>query len=260
MLPHQRELKILQSVQANKTCTINELLNELDVSKVTLYRDLRDMEQRSLIRRVRGGVAIEESRQVESRFSVRLQAQAAQKEKIGRHAAALVQGGTGLFIDASTTCLVFARALAARLLERPVEGLTIATNSPLVPLEFEGHPQVRVISTGGELLPSIKAFSGPLCISLLSELHFNLAIISCAGVSAARGVTTESPLLAEITRTAAAQSSQVWLLADSSKFGRQAILTALAADALHQVVTDEGAPQTEIEEFRQKGVEVTLVS
>lgn len=255
MLPHQRQKKIQELVQTRKSCTIEELREELGVSQVTLYRDLKELDEQGTIRRVHGGIVMPEAERIESRFSVRLQTNLANKEKIGRAVAALVQEGWVIFVDASTTCYLFARELAARQLSR----LTLITNSPQLPLEFEAYPQIRVISTGGELLHELNAFAGPLAIELLSELHFDAAFVSCAGISFTHGATTDSPLLAEIIRKAASNSRQVHLLADSSKFQRQAMLTSLKVTDLDHIVTDSEAPEEAVGELRKGGVKVTEV-
>lgn len=255
MLPYQRQKKIRELVQTRKTCTIEELREELGVSQVTLYRDLKELDQQGVVRRVHGGIVMQEAERIESRFSVRLQIQLANKEKIGRAVAALAQEGWVIFVDASTTCYLFARELAARQFSR----LTLITNSPQLPLEFEAYPRIRVISTGGELLHELNAFAGPLAIELLSELHFDAAFVSCAGISSSHGATTDSPLLAEIIRKAASNSREVYLLADSSKFTRQAMLTSLKVGDLDQIVTDGEVSEEAIRQLREGGVKVTVI-
>lgn len=255
MIQHQRHGRILELVRQRKSCTVNELRKDLGVSQVTLYRDLRGLTREKLLRRVRGGVVLREREKIESRFSIRLDTNRAAKERIGRHAAAMVKEGWAIFVDASSTCYFFARELAMRRLP----GLTIVTNSPQIPLEFEQHLGIRVISTGGELLHELNAFGGPLTITQLSSLGFGAAFISCAGLSRSFGATTESPQLAEVIRKVAANSRQVILLADGSKFAQQALLTSLPVEDLDRVITDSSAPQERIDELLAAHIEVEVV-
>ncbi|MCI0621508.1 MAG: DeoR/GlpR family DNA-binding transcription regulator [Acidobacteria bacterium] len=255
MLPHLRQKKILDLVHEHKTCTIEELRQQLGVSQVTLYRDLKELGQQKVIRRVHGGIVVQESRKLESRFSVRLESHLQEKERIAKAMAGWVDEGWVIFLDASTTCYIFARELAARQLSR----LTVVTNSPLILLEFEAYPHIRVISTGGELLHEINALVGPLAIELLSELHFDATFVSCAGISPSQGAMTDSPLLAEILRKAASNSRLVYLLADGSKFKRQAMLTSLKLEDLDHIMTDSNAPEDAIRDLKDRGVAVTVI-
>ncbi|MGH9340782.1 MAG: hypothetical protein ACRD1R_14600 [Acidobacteriota bacterium] len=80
--------------------------------------------------------------QIETRFSVRLRTETEAKEQIGRLARTLVQPGSAIFVDASSTCYVFVRQFLA-IADVP-SALTLVTNSPQIPLELEIHPDIRV--------------------------------------------------------------------------------------------------------------------
>lgn len=255
MIRQQRHARILEIVRERKACTVEELRKELDVSHVTLYRDLKELDRENVIQRVHGGVIYPVATRVESRFNVRLQTQTEQKTKIGRQAAERVEPGWAIFLDASSTCYLFARQLVARR----VPGLTVVTNSPQIPLELEAHPDIRVISTGGELLHVLNAFAGPLTMELLFRLHFDAAFLSCGGITLADGATTDSPLLAEISKRAAAHSRHIYLLADSSKFTRRLMITGLELESIQHIVTDSGVSADQARRFRDRGVQFTVV-
>jgi DeoR family transcriptional regulator of aga operon len=255
MLRQQRHTRILDVVKERKVCSINDLRRELGVSQVTIYRDLREMQLEKLVARVHGGVVIPETEQIESRFTVRLQAYRAEKERIAQYEAEKVCEGWAIFVDASSTCYLFALALAARGVAR----LTIVTNSPQIPMELESFPQIQVISTGGELQHQLNAFAGPLALNQLSALHFDSAYISAAGISASIGVTTDSPLLAEILTTINAISQRTTLLVDSSKFSRRAMVSSLRVEDLDRIVTDSNISEQTANEFRHAGVNLEIV-
>jgi DeoR family fructose operon transcriptional repressor len=255
MLQHQRHHRIIELVTERRTCTIEELREELGISTITLYRDLKKLDDDNLIRRVHGGVTLREPEPVNWRFPDRLSANAAAKQKIGRAVAAGVREGSVIFVDASSTAYLFAQHLAERGLSR----LTLVTTSPSVPLLFEATPQIRTISTGGELHHTLNTYGGPIAMRVLEELNFDVAFVSCAGFSLAHGATTDSPVLVEILRSVAQRSREVVLMMDSSKFSRLAMMTSLRATDVTRIVTDDQVSPDTLRRVRDVGVEVQVV-
>lgn len=256
MLQHQRHSRILELVKTRNTCTLDELREQLGISSVTLYRDLRKLDESNLIRRVHGGVTLREPDPVSWRFPERLTANAAAKERIAQEAVMWVREGSGIFIDASSTTYFFARSLARRELAK----LTLVTTAPGIPLLFESQPQIRTISTGGELHHTLNTYGGPITMRVLEEMNFDAAFISCAGFSLAHGATTDSPVLVEVLRGVAARAREIVLLMDSSKFTRVAMMTSLPARKITRIVTDDGAPEDLLRRIRDAGVEVIVAA
>ncbi len=254
MLQHERHRRILDLVKSRRTCTIEELREGLGVSAITLYRDLRKLDEDSLIRRVHGGVTLREPDPVSWHFPDRLTQHAPEKERIAQLAALNVQEGDGIFIDASSTAYFFARHLALRELSK----LMLVTTAPGVPLLFEAQPQIRVISTGGELHHRLNTYGGPIAMQVLEQMNFDAAYISCAGFSLKHGAMTDSPVLVEVLRGVAARSREVVLLMDSSKFTKLAMMTSLRAHEITRIVSDDQAPPELIQRLRETGIEVVV--
>lgn len=254
MLQHQRRRRILDLVKNRKTCTVDELREELGISMITLYRDLRKLDEDNVIRRVHGGVTLREPDPVVSRFTDRLGLNAAAKDRIGETVATMVQEYSGIFVDASSTCYYFAQHLA----QRSKSCLTLVTSSPSVPLLFEACSQIRTISTGGELHQLLNAYGGPIAMRVFEEMNFDAAFISCAGFDLAHGATTDSPVLVELLREAARRAREVVLLVDSSKFSRVAMMTSLRASEITRIVTDNEIRDDVRQRFLDAGIEVII--
>lgn len=255
MLQHQRHHRILELVGERKTCTVDELRQELGISTITLYRDLRKLDERNLIRRVHGGVTLRDPDPVKWRFADRLGSNAAVKERLGRAVAAWVREGSAIFVDASSTTYFFAQHLAQRGIPR----LTLVTNSPSIPLLFEASPQTRIISTGGELHHTLNAYGGPVAMRVLEEMNFDAAFISCAGFNLTHGATTDSPVLVELLRGVACRAREVILLIDSSKFSGLAMMTSLRVNEIARIVTDDQVPRDVLRRLQDAGIDVSLI-
>jgi DeoR/GlpR family transcriptional regulator of sugar metabolism len=256
MLRQQRHDRILDVVKQRKVCSINDLRQELGVSQVTIYRDLKELQRENMVSRVHGGVSVPEVGPIESRFAIRLDSQREAKERIGRYEAEKVCEGWAIFVDASTTCFVFAQALAARGVGR----VTLVTNSPQIPMEMQNSPQIQVISTGGELQHQLNAFAGPMALSQMASMHFDAAYLSAAGICASHGLTTDSPLLAEILRTVVAKSQRTNVLVDNSKFYRRGLISSLRVDQVDRVITDSKVTDEVAKEFQSAGTKLEIVS
>ncbi len=256
MLQNQRRHRILELVRSRKTCTLDELRQELGISTITLYRDLKKLHENDEICRIHGGVTLRSPDRIVSRFADRLSVNAAAKERIGRAVAEWIQEGSGIFVDASSTTYFFAQQIAQRRIAR----LALATNSLSIPLLFEACPQIRVISTGGELERTLNAYGGPIAMRVLEEMNFDAAYVSCAGFNLKHGATTDSPMLVEMLRGVVRHARKVVLLIDSSKFSRVAMMTALHASEITQIVTDDEVPHDVLHRLQDSGVDVSMVA
>ncbi len=254
MLKHERHQMIVELVKQKKTCTIDELCERLGVSAITLYRDLRTLDEDNVIRRVHGGVTLREPDPMIFRFADRLGINSAAKDRIGQTAAETVQEDSGIFVDASSSCYYFAQHLAQRRKSR----LTLVTSSPSIPLLFESCPQIRAISTGGELHHTLNTYGGPIAMRVLEEMNFDTAYVSCAGFNLKHGATTDSPVLVEMLQGVARRANKVILLVDSSKFSRLAMMTSLRTSAITRIVTDDQICSDVVLRIMDAGIEVSI--
>jgi DeoR/GlpR family transcriptional regulator of sugar metabolism len=223
------------------------------VSSVTIHRYLARLESEGLIARPRGGARLLQAAAIDLDFEHRLAAQASKKLAIARRALDFVPTNGSVFVDASTTCL-----FAVREIERRVGGtLTIITPSPAVLRTFN-RASIRVIATPGELDPTLRAVLGPWTIEFLEGLNLELALISGAGISLESGLMTSHRQLADMLRYVVHRSQKVYVLIDSTKFGRTALLSIVEPWAVDGVITDSQLDPQEVAAYRARGVNLIL--
>jgi DeoR/GlpR family transcriptional regulator of sugar metabolism len=253
--PGLRRARILERVQRDGSASLADLANDYAVSPVTVHRDLELLSGEGLLERVHGGArALRGLRpRIETGWTARLRVAGPEKDAIAARARRLVEDGTTVFVDASTTGLALVRALE---LSPPVE-LTLVTNSPAVALGVTAE-SIHVIVTPGELNQHMRVLSGRWTVDFLSELNFSTAFISAAGITLEQGLTTSRKSLAETVSAASSVAGQTVALVDSTKFRRASLLTMARAEALDLIITDEGLDALAIEEFRQAGVHLAV--
>ena len=142
-------------------------------------------------------------------------------------------------------------------MSEPATDLTLVTNSPAIAYELVDE-RILVIVTPGELDQHMRLLAGRWSTDFLSGLNFELAFMSCAGVTLDAGLTTSRRALADVINVARANSARTIGLIDSNKFGRSSLLTIARAEDLDAVVTDEGLDEDTAEEYRAAGVHLEI--
>jgi DeoR/GlpR family transcriptional regulator of sugar metabolism len=238
--------------------SIADLSRDLQVSEVSVRRDLEFLAARNLIRRTHGGAqSVARPGQV-SVFDARLRTNVRTKQRIGALAAALVQPGDTILLDSGTTVLEVARRLQAPLLDDG--GLTLITRSLAIATEFRYRPRVRLFVLGGMYLHEYDTFVGQQVADAFDGLHVRTLFIGSDGVSAARGLTTDNVLEAPLFRAMSRIADRVVVVADASKIGLDKLQVTVPFDSIHAFVTDEEAPAEFLDMLRARGVEVIVAS
>ena len=192
--PVLRRARILERVQRDGGASLAELASEHAVSPVTVHRDLELLSGEGLLERVRGGArSLPDTRpRIETAWNARVREAAGEKDAIAFRARELVEDGSTIFVDASSTGLALARALELR----PPTELTLVTNSPAIALGLTADT-IHVIVPPGELNQHMRVLTGRWTVDFLVELNIAVAFISAAGITLEHGLTTSRSALAD---------------------------------------------------------------
>lgn len=253
MPPALRRAQILDQIRRAGGASVAELAREYDVSAITVHRDLEQLAREGLVERVHGGARAlrRDGSRIETDWTKRLRQAWAAKEAIAERARGVVEDGSTIFVDSSTTCLAL-----ARLLERhPPKGLTLVTNSPAIALEFHADP-VHLIVTPGEVDQNLRMIGGRWAVEFLQQLNFATAFISAAGLTLEQGLTTTRRSLADTLNAARSASARTIGLIDSTKFGRSSLLSIAPARELDAIIADDALSEVTFAAYRDAGVNV----
>ncbi len=231
---------------------MHDLAVELDISEVTVRRDLRALAGSGMLRRTRGGAMVTGGLSYEPTYAEKAGQLTAEKRAIAELAVRLLHPGDSIVLGPGTTTLSL-----ARLLPRIGE-LTVVTNSLLVAEALASAPMIEVVVTGGTMRRSIYALVGPGTEHALSGLRLAYAFMSGNGVNAERGLTTPNLLVAAADQAIAAASRQIVVLADHSKIGLETMCQTVAAERIDILVTDPQADMAELARLEAIGVDVRI--
>ena len=249
---HARSQAILSELGATGRVEVNDLAQRLDVSSVTIRKDLDALEQRAALRRVRGG-AVPAPVVDEGSFESRLHARRAEKVAIARAAAPLVQDGDVVALDSSTTC----HHLAQELLDR--RSLVVITNGMPTATLFSERSDATVLVPGGVVRRSARSVVGVIGDVFAGRGRIDKLFIGAHGVSAERGLLEMALEEAQAKQYFVSHSRQVYGLVDCSKFGSFSLHTAAPTADITAVFTDTGADPQVVAALEAEGLPVHRV-
>jgi len=228
----QRQREIISRLRSGRTLSVTALAMDLAVSDETIRRELRALEDQGVIIREHGGARIA-APVLEGPLHQRMEENADAKQRIAATAAEFVPNGGIVFIDSGTTSCFIARQLVER------RSLTVITNSLRVANDLGGINNNRLFLAGGQMDYDYRAFSDHSAQDYVRGFSPHLSILSVGGISIERGLMDFHPGEAEMSRIAYATSKRVLLAADSSKFGRYALVQTAALTDVDILVTDQ---------------------
>ena len=249
MLLDQRRGEILEIIEEKGFVALHELVERLQISESTVRRDLEYLDGLGQIRRTRGGAAY--TGDSLTPFEERHDRAVSEKHRIGRATADLISAGETVLLDGGTTTLEVARCLAGKSLQ-------VVTNSLPIANLLVNQPQIELILLGGYLYPRTGVALGPIAEAALASLRVPRLILSTGGVTE-KGLFNSNTLLVECERRMLDAADEVWLVADSSKFGRGAIAPLCPLNRIHRLIVDRGLSEEWQNQIRRAGVQLTLV-
>lgn len=250
LLAEQRRSLIVDEVRRRGGVRVGELTRRLQVSDMTVRRDLDVLARRGALEKVHGGaVPVADASAHEPGFEAKSSLEAGAKEEIARAAAALAAPGSAVALSGGTTTY----QLAQRLVEVP--DLTVVTNSVRVADVFHaaqhgsGDPHATrdaatVVLTGGVRTPS-DSLVGPVADAAIRSLHFDVLFLGVHGISPQAGLSTPNLAEAETNRHFVGSARRVVVVADHTKWGTVGLSSFAPLDEVDTLVTD-GAVSAEV--------------
>lgn len=251
MLYNQRVEFVLQQLQLQSTVKVSDLSRQLQVSVDTVRRDLKAMELRGLIRCVRGGACMPESRVSMSDFTGREIIHSDLKREAARKALAYIHEGDVVALNSGTTNTVLAQELLS--LGRK---FTVVTNNFAAASVLLQAPQIRLVLVGGQLDPQERSTYGALCEQEFAKFHPDLALLSINAVNYRDGYTDFRMDEIGVIQLLAARARQVLAVMDSSKLGKCSKRQVLTPEQVDYLVMDSRVLPEVREKYEKKGIAI----
>lgn len=248
----QRHHYILEQLKENGQVTVLDLSEALDVSEVTIRKDLKTLEDHGLLFRTHGGASQENPYAGDKPVREKEVISVPQKSKIAQFAARMISDDDSIIMASGTSVMALARGL------HPDRRLTVITSALNVAMELINYPQVEVLQLGGTLRHNSSSVVGPYAEMILQDVACNLLFMGVDGIDLEVGLTTASLPEARLNQKMIDVARKVVVLADSSKFGRRGMAKICKLDEVDEIITNEGVPEKVVSKLEDMGIKVTV--
>jgi len=248
-----RHNQILEKLKKEGSVNVVDLCEKMNVSSVTIRKDLQLLEDKSLLFRTHGGATLSNpyiaDRSVNEKFSL----QTSEKENIATFAAGMIERNDCILVASGTTVQYFAKKINA------VGTLTVVTSALNVALELIHHPGIEVIQLGGIIRKTSSSVTGVYAENALSDFSCSKLFLGVDGIDPEFGLTTSNMMEAQLNRKMIATAQKTIVLADSSKFGKRGFGRICGLEDIEQIITDGRISDHQVKILESIGIEVTIV-
>jgi len=245
---NRRHRQLLTILSDGRQASVVELSERLSVSPATVRQDLSGLEKQGFLRRVHGGAVIDETDDISHRMAINYE----KKLYIARAAKKFVREGETIFIEAGSINALFAKEVSA------VANITIATCNAFIARQAAGATSGSVILVGGIYQRESQSLVGNLAKLCLANINYSKVFIGVDGFTVENGFTGRDMMRAELNHEIIRKGSEVFILSDSSKFGKIALAKYCDADDIDYLITDTDLPEEYRKVFEAGSVNLIL--
>ncbi|MYL34352.1 DeoR family transcriptional regulator [Pontibacillus yanchengensis] len=244
MLQIERRQYIIDQLNEQGNVHIEQLADDLNVSGMTVRRDLVAMEKEGKLVRSHGGAVLPDRITQEIPYQTKLTQYHEEKESIARKAAEMIPDHAKIMLDSGTTTLEIAKLIKHR------SDLVVVTNDVKISMELL-YSDLEVITTGGELQKNVGAFLGATVHELLKQIKVDLLFLGAHAIDLHHGFSAPTLEKAHIKKLMLQSATTSWVVADHSKFNKRAFAHVSHLDSIDGVITDQGLSEMNREKFTQ---------
>ncbi|MDB6178355.1 DeoR/GlpR family DNA-binding transcription regulator [Paracoccus sp. Z330] len=245
----ERRQAIMDILIADRAVDLDDLADRFAVSKMTIHRDLDDLEQAGLLRKMRGGATIETGTQFESDFRIRELQDGEAKARMAAAALDLIEPGMTVMINDGS----MAALLGAQLTQKVP--LTVITNNAAIIERLKDASRIRLIALGGLFNAKFNAFFGVLTETVLSELRADIAFLSSPAISGLGSFHMDESVV-RVKRAMIAAADRRILLVNHRRFGHSALHRMADLSDFEAIITD--APPESRTAIDRAGIALTI--
>ena len=251
MKGEDRRQLIMDLLVEHRSVDIDDLADRFSVSKMTIHRDLDELEQGGVLRKVRGGATADAGNQFESDFRIRAQQDAEAKNRMAKAALSLIEPGMTVMINDGSMSAVLGTMLPQR---RP---LTVITNNQAIISSLLGEAGITLLALGGIYSAKFNAFCGVVTDETLHRLRADIAFISAPAVSGLEAFHMDDNIV-RAKQAMMSAATRKCLLVNHSRFNRTALHVLSELKNFDWILTDDDPGYGVSEELKSAGLTLTV--
>lgn len=254
MTKEERQAAILDHLLKQGSVLVSALSDTLEVSAVTIRKDLTELERQGRLYRSHGKAILINPFTANRSVNEKEKLYPEEKYNIGTAAAQFVNPNDSVVIASGTTVTAFAQCLQHK------PKFTAVTASLKVAEALATNPDIDIIQLGGRLRHSSLSVVGPDGEQMLSGCTFSKLFIGVDGIDLEYGITTTDLREAHINKVMMSVAQKTIVLADSSKFGRRGFAKICSMEEVDMIITDSNIRATDRRALEEMGIEVVMVN
>jgi len=247
----ERRQQIIDLLVENGVVDLEELALRFDVSKMTIHRDLDELEAAGLLRKVRGGATIEAGMQFESDFRLRERQGSQSKECMAEQALMLVEPGMTVMVNDGSMASVLGKLLPVK------KPLTVITNNAAIMEALKFENGIDLIALGGEYSAKYNGYFGVLAEQNLISLRADIAFLSSPAVSGTQVFHMDADVV-RVKKVMLSAAVKKCLLVNHSRFDRVALHVLADLEDFDWVITDQVPEPAIAEQLSNAGIQLTI--
>lgn len=252
MTKEERHEMIMEELIKHGSVLVSDLVSMLNVSAVTVRKDLTDMEKSDKLYRSHGKAVLVNPYINNRSVNEKEKLAADEKHAIGREAAKLITRNDSIAIASGTTVHALARNI------QPIHKLMVVSASLAASNILSQHENIDIMQLGGMLRHSSMSVVGEYAARILDLCSFSKLYLGVDGIDMDYGITTTDIREAQLNQKMMATSQKTIVLADSSKFGRRGFAKIADMDAVDIIITDAGVSPKIVRQLEDLGIEVII--
>ncbi|QDS98207.1 DeoR/GlpR family DNA-binding transcription regulator [Adhaeretor mobilis] len=250
----KRRLILAKLLEDHENVSTSELASQLDVSEMTVRRDLKQLQKEGIALPCYGGAMVARRITFEFDFEEHRRSHLVEKQRIGKAAVEEIEPGQTIFLDTGTTTLELARVLANLSME-----LTVVTASLVIASELWARGNTRLQLLGGQVRGGNPDLAGPLTELMLEKITADVAFLGSDGVSASRGSFAGDLETARIAERMVACADRAVVVCDSSKLGRNGPVRYAVLSDIDLLITDKKVNRNVARQLTSRGLKIKKV-
>lgn len=253
MLQEERLLKLIEYLRANERGSFKELAEMLEVSEVTVRKDLAELERRKAAKLVRGGAVWKDANNTRNIYEVRVTVNTEKKEEIAGIADRVLAEGQTVVMGSGSTTVEIAKYIAANY-----KRLTVITNDLDIVKIFSHKERFDIIVTGGLYDAGEHALYGEQCEEEIGQYNADVCLLAVNSISFEKGISDFRLNQIDTFRKMMSISERIVVAADSTKVGKTSCMRVCGVEEIDTLLCDSRLAPEEKEKFEAAGIEVIM--
>lgn len=248
----ERHNYILDKLKEQQYVKVSEIAEELNVTTVTIRKDLKTLEERNLLFRTHGSAMPVNPFVPDMSVKIKGKLKNEEKRRIAIAAAKLIEENDSIIISAGSTNYKFAEQI------EPKGHLNVVTSSLPVSILLNDIPDVSITQLGGTLYKKSLSVRGEYAAAAFNDLTCSKLFLGVDGIDKEHGITNSNIDEALLSKRMIDASSKIIVLADSSKFGKRGFGKVCSLERVDIIITDSGITDSTMSLLDNLGIKVII--